>query len=42
MIGTHSKRGLEKILMGSVAESVFHHSTIPVFIIPTKMFEEKK
>lgn len=42
VIGTHSKRGLEKILMGSVAESVFHHSTIPVFIIPTKAYEEKK
>ena len=36
VMGTHSRRGLEKILMGSVAESVLHHSTIPVFIIPTK------
>jgi nucleotide-binding universal stress UspA family protein len=36
VMGTHSRRGLEKILMGSVAENVFHHSLIPVFIIPTR------
>jgi nucleotide-binding universal stress UspA family protein len=36
VLGTHSRRGLDKILMGSVAEKVFHHSTVPLFIIPTK------
>jgi len=36
VLGSHSRRGLEKILMGSVAEKVLHHSTIPLFIIPTK------
>lgn len=41
VIGTHSRRGLEKILMGSVAENVLHHSLIPLFIIPTKMLEGK-
>jgi nucleotide-binding universal stress UspA family protein len=41
VLGTHSRRGLEKILMGSVAEYVLHHSSIPLFIIPTKGFEEK-
>lgn len=35
VMGTHSRRGLEKILMGSVAEYVLHHTTIPVLIIPT-------
>lgn len=34
--GTHSKRWLENIVMGSVAEKVLHHSTIPLLIIPTK------
>ena len=34
--GTHSRKGLGKLLMGSVAERVLHHSKIPVFIIPTK------
>lgn len=41
VMGTHSRRGLEKILVGSVAEKVLRHSTIPLFIIPTKIFEER-
>lgn len=36
VMGTHSKRGLEKILMGSVAEKVLKHSKVPMFIIPAK------
>lgn len=36
VMGTHSRRGLEKILMGSVAEYVLHHTSIPVLIIPTR------
>src|SRR5665811_316565 len=32
VMGTHSQRGLDKILMGSVAEKVLHHSSIPLFI----------
>ena len=41
VMGTHSRRGLEKILMGSVAEKVLRYSLIPMFIIPTKVIEEK-
>ena len=37
--GTHSRRGLDKILMGSVAEKVLHKSSIPLFIIPTRDYE---
>lgn len=40
VLGTHSRRGLDKILMGSVAEKVLHHSSMPLFIIPTKTLEE--
>lgn len=36
VMGTHSRSGLEKILMGSVAEKVLRQTAIPVFIIPTK------
>ena len=39
VMGTHSRRGLDKILMGSVAENVLHHSVIPVFIIPTRSLD---
>ncbi|HTN06743.1 universal stress protein [Agriterribacter sp.] len=39
VMGTHSRRGINKIMIGSVAEKVLRHSTIPLFIIPTKIFE---
>jgi nucleotide-binding universal stress UspA family protein len=36
VIGSHSQKWLENILMGSVTEKVMHLSTIPLFIIPTR------
>ena len=39
VIGSHSHRWLEEILMGSVTEKVLRHATIPVFIVPTKKNE---
>jgi len=36
VMGSHSHKWLENILMGSVTEKVLHHTTIPLFIIPTK------
>ena len=36
VMGSHSRRWLDEILLGSVTESVLHHSSIPLFIIPTK------
>ena len=36
VMGSHSRSGLEKILMGSVTEKVLNHSKIAVLIIPTK------
>ena len=36
VVGTHSRKWLENIIMGSVAENVLSHSTKPLFIIPTK------
>ena len=39
VMGTHSRRWLEKILLGSVAEKVLSHSLLPVFIIPIKSAE---
>lgn len=41
VLGSHSRRGLDKILMGSVAEKVLRHSKIPLFIIPVSDKEEK-
>ncbi|MEI6899571.1 MAG: universal stress protein [Bacteroidota bacterium] len=36
VMGTHSRRWLDEILMGSATEKVVHHSTIPLFIVPTR------
>ena len=34
VVGRHSRKGLGKLLMGSVAEKVLHQSTVPLFIMP--------
>jgi len=36
VMGTHSQKWLENIVMGSVTEDVVRKSTIPMFIVPTK------
>jgi nucleotide-binding universal stress UspA family protein len=36
VMGSHSQRWLENIVMGSVTEKVVNHSSVPLFIIPTK------
>lgn len=36
VMGSHSRRWLDQVLMGSVTEKVLHHTTIPLLIIPTK------
>jgi nucleotide-binding universal stress UspA family protein len=35
-IGSHGRKWIENILMGSVTEKVLHSTTIPLFIIPTR------
>jgi len=35
-IGSHSRKWLENIIMGSVTEKVLHHTSIPMFIIPMR------
>jgi len=36
VMGSHSRKWLENIVMGSVTETVLQHTTIPLFIVPTK------
>ena len=36
VMGSHSKKWLENIVMGSVVEKVLRQTKIPLFIIPTK------
>ncbi|HWY98467.1 MAG TPA: universal stress protein [Bacteroidia bacterium] len=34
IMGTHGRTGLRHLVMGSVAEYVIRHATIPVLVIP--------
>jgi nucleotide-binding universal stress UspA family protein len=34
VIGTHSRSGIDRLLMGSVAEHVVRHSPVPVMVVP--------
>jgi nucleotide-binding universal stress UspA family protein len=36
VIGTHSRSGLDRLLMGSTAEHVVRHSPVPVLVVPLK------
>jgi nucleotide-binding universal stress UspA family protein len=36
VMGSHSRSGIDKILMGDVAKKVVQHSQLPLFIIPIK------
>ncbi len=36
VLGSHSRKWLENVLMGSVTEKVLNSTSIPLFIIPTK------
>jgi nucleotide-binding universal stress UspA family protein len=36
VMGSHSRKWLEQIVMGSVTENVLSQTSIPLFIIPTK------
>ena len=36
VLGTHSRTGFDRLLMGSVAEHVVRHSEVPVLVVPMK------
>lgn len=36
VMGSHGRKWLEKIIMGSVTEKVLSQSPVPLFIVPTK------
>lgn len=42
IMGSHSRKWLEQIVMGSVTENVLHKTDIPLFIVPTKKMEANK
>lgn len=41
VIGTHSRTGFDRFIMGSVAEKVIRESMIPVLVVPLKIDENE-
>ncbi len=41
VVGTHKRRGMEKLLLGSVAEAVLRHAHCPVLVAVMKDYSEK-
>ena len=41
VVGTHSRTGIDRLLMGSVAEHVVRHSEVPVLVVPFKESESQ-
>ena len=39
MLATHGRGGIDRLVMGSVADRVVHHSTCPVFLLPVRSGE---
>ncbi len=39
VLGTHGRRGMARLLMGSDAEQVVHHATVPVLLVKAKLSE---
>jgi nucleotide-binding universal stress UspA family protein len=40
VMGSHGRKWLENIIMGSQVEDVFKNTTLPLFIVPTRKKEE--
>lgn len=36
VVGTHNRKGLGKMILGSVAENVLHGTDVPILIIPSR------
>ncbi|HTJ25416.1 MAG TPA: universal stress protein [Candidatus Limnocylindria bacterium] len=34
VMGTHGRRGLQRLVLGSTTESVLRRSTVPVVVVP--------
>ena len=42
MMATHARRGLSRVFLGSVAQTVLHHAKIPVLMFRPEMLEDMK
>ncbi|MFI5160026.1 MAG: universal stress protein [Sphingobacteriales bacterium] len=41
VLGTHSRTGIDRLLMGSIAEDVVRHAEVPVMVVPLRESESQ-
>ena len=41
MLATHGRGGLDRLVVGSVADRVLHHSPCPAFLLPVRERQER-
>ncbi|MDO3626880.1 universal stress protein [Mucilaginibacter sp. BT774] len=41
VVGTHSRTGIDRLFMGSIAEHVVRHSKVPVLVVPLRESESQ-
>ncbi|MBV8389998.1 MAG: universal stress protein [Mucilaginibacter sp.] len=41
VVGTHSRTGIDRLFMGSIAENVVRHSKVPVLVVPLRESESQ-
>jgi len=41
VIGTHSRTGIDRLFMGSIAENVVRHSKVPILVVPLRESESR-
>jgi predicted phosphoribosyltransferase len=42
VIGTHGRRGIARTVLGSVAEKVVRHSSVPVLVVPPWRYDDRR
>jgi nucleotide-binding universal stress UspA family protein len=42
VMGTHGRRGLQRLILGSVAEQVLRSTTLPVLLVPLRAHAEPR
>ena len=40
VMGSHSRRGIDKMLMGNTAEEILRKTSVPLIVIPTKEYDK--
>jgi nucleotide-binding universal stress UspA family protein len=40
VLGSHNRRGIDKMIMGNTAEEILRKTSVPIIVVPTKEFDK--